>query len=183
MTFETECPHCQRSIRAKPEHLGKTLACPGCNQRFQLAQSAVDGASCEYGMTDPLPSVPSFGGQASDPLGDPFLPAHLRPSRHAGNLPETRSYPALNVVRTMLLVLAALVALSWLTLVTITLGGALLAASHSTDGAVGAAGLSLIYLIPAFLGSAITICFLIAASELIRVILDIQSNTLAAARR
>lgn len=183
MAFETLCPHCKRSLSAKDEHVGKRLACPGCKNQFTVQQPDIDLSEDGYGFSDDLPPLPSFIGPMTDPLGAAYGPTHVNKARHTGSLPESRTYPALNIIRTVLLVLAALVTLSWLLLVTILIGGAIMVASRSTDVAVGAAGISLIYLIPAFLGAAITVCFLIAASELIKVILDIQSNTLAAAKR
>lgn len=208
MTFETICPNCDRTIKARPEHEGKRLACPGCKQMFVVQKSAPVKAAKP--ITPPPPPTPEpaldddyllsdigldaptddvkkslFDNLPPTPVANPYMgPTIAAPiAKYTGNLPESRKYPALNVIRIVLLVLAVMIAIGW----AITLLGSIVAivltADQSTDAARGAAGMSFIYLAGSFFSGAIMICLLVACSEMIKVVLDIQSNTLAAARR
>lgn len=87
-----------------------------------------------------------------------------------------RRYPALRVVQIALYVLAGLVALQWVffllfTLYTIVVG------SGGDPGAGLVAGASIMTLLFNTFTSAVSICVLVAAGELIRVLLDVQEDT------
>lgn len=226
MTFETTCPNCDRKIKARPEHEGKRLACPGCKQMFVVQKSAPaksanpstpppppptptpdvvdDYRLSDFGLDAPAPEVRKslFDNLPPTPqknsveineevdlqnaaFANPYMgPAFATPAaKYSGDLPEFRKYPALNVIRIVLLVLAALIAFGWAIMVVGAIVAIVLTASRSAEAATGAAGISLIYLAGSFFSGAITICLLVAFSEMIKVVLDIQSNTLAAARR
>jgi hypothetical protein len=40
MTFEMDCPHCQRKLNVSEKAFGKTVSCPGCNQPIKILQPA-----------------------------------------------------------------------------------------------------------------------------------------------
>ncbi|MFO0939867.1 MAG: hypothetical protein U0930_03790 [Pirellulales bacterium] len=97
------------------------------------------------------------------------------------DLPIARRYIALTIVRYALIVLAVLEGLGWLIMSVIMLIA--LAATSKAETAGASATIALLYVAGTFFGGAIVCCLLVAASELIKLAMDIQSNTLATARR
>lgn len=203
MHIEITCPSCHRTIKAKESFAGKKVNCPGCKAPFQVPDASEAEPADEYKLSDlgldtspPTPPPSPFDGlpdsedkQAAaedSPWTDVQIPATQQPyaaQQYAGNLPDSRAYPALSVVRIVLKVLAGIVAVSWLCMVAFALFGTIAAYMASSEAGNAMIGLSVMYLVSTLLGGAIVCCFLIAASEVIQVILDIQENTLAAARR
>lgn len=191
MPFELACPHCHRSIKARDEHVGKRLACPGCKQPFLVERPIEEDDLYEISELPASPALPDpiqdLGALADHlhalpaPVG--FPAPIIKPAVYSGPLPDSRRYPALSVVRWALLILAAMVAIGWLISLVILVMGTMFAATDSPQAAAGAASFSVVYLIMTFFSGAITVCLLVAGSELIKVVLDIQENTLAAARR
>lgn len=205
--IEVSCPSCHRVLKAKPELIGKRVKCPGCQSPLTLSPpaSGLDSETLsDLGLDAPAPPPPSqpkpnplFDGAGED---DPFANApepsanvptysaptpRVQPSRAALDLPDSRTYPALQIVRIMLLVIAGFTAIGWLLLLVVGMLGMFAGGSQEDlgTGAVAAGGFSLIYFFTTFVGTAITCCMLVAGAELIKVVLDIQSNTLIAAKR
>lgn len=189
------CPSCDRSINAPPAFLGKKVKCPGCQKPFlaKLADTGPPGPpdppkakenddSDEYRLArfsdppvDPFISKDPFSGQSLDNLSENVssTPYVQTEPISAIDLPESRSYPALNMIRIFLRIIAALLLIA----AVIVLLVGLIAAFAMNRGS------ALIPILSAFGICLVNSILILAFSEIIRVILDIQSNTLAAARK
>ena len=191
--FEIVCPSCGRKSRGKPEFAGRRATCPKCKSVFvvKFKEETPEAEPEEYAIADSpeFDQPAAFDPFASDPDDIPAPPAGFsayaspKPAMAASDLPESRSYPALNFVRIALLIMAALVAACWLGMLVLLLIGMVLAWSASAEAGATVSTFSFAYLIGTFFSGGITCCALVASSELIKVALDIQSNTLEAARR
>ena len=193
---QVNCPGCKKPLTI-PSIDAQRPATPPPPPTSAFAKSGEDDYRlADLGLDAPQPSNGTNVSSASLPpsstgFADLDLPAVAIPAavsvptarQYSGPLPELRRYPALNIVRIALLSLAALVACVWFFMLFGMLIGIFFASRESAEAAVGVASISFTYMLVTLVGVAITCCLLIAAAELIRVVLDIQSNTLAAARR
>jgi hypothetical protein len=124
--------------------------------------------------------APPEATEQASPYMAPMPTPKVSTGTVAFQLPSKRKYIALTIVRYALLVLAALVAIGWLfTVVTVLI--AVLANSSNPDVRGGVAIGGGMYLAITFFSGAITCCMLVASSELIKLAMDVQENTLAAA--
>ena len=131
--FEIVCPSCGRKSRGKPEFAGRRATCPKCKSVFvvKFKEETPEAEPEEYAIADSpeFDQPAAFDPFASDPDDIPAPPAGFsayaspKPAMAASDLPESRSYPALNFVRIALLIMAALVAACWLGMLVLLLIG------------------------------------------------------------
>ena len=58
MPFSITCQSCRRLLRAKDEHAGKTLKCPGCEAPIDVPATALSGQEGEWPQAE-IPTEPS----------------------------------------------------------------------------------------------------------------------------
>lgn len=206
-----ECPKCSKKIKAPEAAAGKRVPCPGCKativvpgvpkptpklppppsdeDEFKLQP---EPALKDLGLDAPAPPDPfgkAFNTYAPpEPIeqaSSPYMPPMPTPKVSSGGsveyqLPAKRKYIALTIVRYALLVLAVLVAIGWLFMV-LSVAIAVFANSGKPNISQNVAIGGGLYLAITFFTGAITCCMLVAASELIKLAMDVQENTLAAA--
>jgi DNA-directed RNA polymerase subunit RPC12/RpoP len=208
ITFE--CSSCKKKIKAPDAVAGKRVPCPGCKAKIDVPLPTTSRASKDDLPEDdfrlqPDPLLDAIGMNTTappDPIGavmggfnpppelpsNPYqptaalnqaVPTAPRAIELAFELPDTRKYFALNVIRITLLVLAALVAIGWIFMLIVLVFGMLFAGDSNTRAGLAMGGG--LYLATTFFSGAITCCLLVAGSELIKLAMDVQQNTLAAA--
>lgn len=133
------------------------------------------------GLSEPVSDPIGRAFHNYDPTKDQPI-SQNEPSRSlpSSNLPTSRRYVALTIVRYALIILAILEGIGWL-IASASMVIALFMSSKA-DNAGATAFVAIMYVAATFFGGAIVCCLLVAGSELIKLAMDIQSNTLEAAR-
>ncbi len=201
-----KCPHCEQAVQVPLLSNAAVEPAARSQQGFQLGPPTPQSTAAAAPMT-PTPATSALGptaaavpGPVDDPasLQQPSQPALQTPATRpepypprqadpnpfqspvpdlapmsVSGLPAKRHYPALQIIRTIYLVMACLVVLGWVLFMAWTL---VIAAR------AGAVGLWLGASIVPTASAATAATMLVAVAELIKLALDIQSNTLAAAR-
>lgn len=191
------CPSCNARIDVpKSDAPVEPVAKPVSSNLFDDSDLNLQPAPIPPAPPAPPPPVQSLGdlGLSDVPAPDPFgkafhnyappEPVVEQSQRQVSNsdvipLPKSRTYFALTIVRYALLVLAALEGIAWL----ITAGIMFIAfIASDAEKRGGVATVGVLYLLATFFGGAIICCLLVAGSELIKLAMDIQSNTLETAK-
>lgn len=202
-TYSFACPSCQRSIKVKPELAGRSAKCPGCSKALVIPKqpeiiSEQPEKKFDFDPTNPFadddapaPTALPFEQPVSSQLEDvpsPYIPpapvqTQFIQRTYQGQLPESRSYPALATIRFVLFILAWFAVAAFAIFALVTVGTIAFAFSNSTEAGFSALTLGVISLGGSAFATAFMFCLLIASRELIKVVLDIQENTLESARR
>ena len=194
-----DCTSCSNSFKVKPAAAGKRIRCPKCKHPNEIQQPEVAAASVPgNGSVDPLAEfnlameVPKqqqptldIGTDGSEdaksaPAPEPSMPDRYRPPAMAGHpipqLPPRREYKFLEALRLLYVVLAGLVAICGL-------GFFLLAFLGSVFSETEEAGLVAQFIggLPALFAVVMGVV-LMSFAELIKLAMDVQDNTLRAAR-
>ncbi len=198
------CSNCEHTIKAKAEMAGHTAKCPNCKKQVSVPQQNEVNSSFEddYGLAamsvsdvdrDELqrditrakieledhPSHTARNGFGTAPVSRPRTEQDRQPMAvdHAAN----RRYPVLRAVSLALRLLAWMSAIIWFFAVAAILLGIDAGANPELNKATSESFLW--RLANEFMRGATGVCVLIGASELIKVAIDIQNNTLASARK
>lgn len=174
------CPNCDHSFQVKPAAAGRKVRCPQCKEPVAVPAGSDDEARpAATGRGDdsppPLPAGAVVADQpAFEPVGDP--PSRREPARAAVaarvySLPPSRSCPVIVVIRWTFGILGAFVS-------AVGLGGLTL----SVISLFNSDSLATFKVAPASLDVLVSGLLLIAFSELLKMAIDIQANTLAAAQ-
>lgn len=211
-TLEITCPSCERTIKAKPQHVGRRVNCPGCSKPFTVEDPQAEndfalaplfdeetnhstGAQPRVGF-DATPPTPEYQSYAAPPAPKQQTLADL--------LPPQRSYPILKFVRIALFVFAAMLVASGVFYTGSALIGVFVTESvdppkpelpadlpeeyasdlesMTLDATKGFAWMALFATLIYFAGTLAAATVLVAIAELIRVAIDVQENTLATAK-
>lgn len=185
MSINVVCPHCKKTLKIPDSRIGSEINCPSCSRLVKIPDPkanmpamldfdklGIDANTHQPKPPEMMPKSPSLSS---------YLPKDSEKEYRITfeNLPEHRSYIALQIVRICLFVLAGLVALGWIGSLIMVLFAT--ASTEDTQAASGVLAIGSIYLVMQFVVGAIVCLALIAASELIKVVIDIQENTLATA--
>lgn len=184
MSINVLCPHCKKTLKVPESRIGSEISCPACSKTVKIQDPkanlpamldfeklGIDANSHRPALPEPLAKPPSLSS---------YLPKDSeREYRLVFDLPEHRNYFALLIVRFGLMGCAGLVALGWLASLVMVLFAT--ASTDDTQAASGVLAVGTLYLVMQFVIGAVVCLALIAASELIKVVIDIQENTLAMA--
>jgi uncharacterized protein YbaR (Trm112 family) len=178
------CPHCKKTLKVPSSRVGSDIACPACSKTVKILDPKANVPALldfdKLGINaNTYQAKPPVDAPKPPPLSS-YLPKDTeREYRIVFDLPEHRNYFALQIVRFCLLGCAGLVALGWLASLIIVLFAT--ASTDDTQAATGILAAGTMYLVMQFVVGAIVCLGLIAASELIKVVIDIHENTLATA--
>lgn len=175
--ISVQCGQCSHGFRVKAKGAGKIIACPSCKTPVQVP------------WPDPPAPWPNHVAStpAHPPEPDAYAPAESLPeisvdpsARPASRLPRSRSYPVLEALAVVLRVCGYLLA----TLASLTaIGGIVLAIRFSGDDATAVAFMWAVISMPAAVVAIIISMLMVMLAEMINLAIDIQDNTLVAARR
>ena len=201
-----KCPHCAQAVTVPISATApKTQPAPQSQERFQLGPPTTQpnmSAAPASGAPTPVPHAATATSPTSaEPVFNPaaFQPSQQAPQSHAaelepgqqtdlnpfqsptlefaatplGGLPAKRRYPALQIIRMVYLVMACLAVVGWAIYMAVTL---VMAAR------IGAVGLWFFASLVPTASTAAAVTVMVAAAELIKLALDVQSNTLTTAR-
>lgn len=171
------CPHCGTTVRETPQLSGRVVKCPRCQQPFQMPDLAPPGPAVNaapMGYAAPPPQVNAYAPPAPPQESVPDFSA---PSVSTGASSfRPRTYPAINLLITVLYIIAGLIALGFcIAEILIIVGGASMMRMQrgAEGGLVGLLTLTLFNLVYCGLG----ILYSVAMAEMLRLFMDIQSNT------
>jgi predicted Zn finger-like uncharacterized protein len=199
------CPSCNQRFRVRQQSAGRAVRCPHCSQavnvpvsvnppsptpapaeeNFQLGPPAPQAAVAAVVPEPQRPAAevsPTSPGQPARPQAAAQPPAEANPFQSPsveigpssiGGLPAKRRYPALQIIRTFYLVLAALVVIGWAIYMVVSL----ILASR-VGGVVAWMWMSMMVTA----GVVFVATLLVAIAEVIKLAIDVQSNTLSTAR-
>jgi len=152
------CPNCGTQLAAVPELAGQTVGCRQCGAHFIMPSAELEP-----------PPPPSFRSPST--FSHQTGPLHSDPPRRSFH---PRKYPALTAVCITLYRLAAFHVLAFIVETVWMLGAAGMSVYQRNGAAVPGAFLLIVF---AFCFHAFCAIMLVAAAELIRVVVDIQQNT------
>lgn len=146
---------------------------PASSTPMPAAAPAFDPAAIQAAPQSPQPQA-SQPQRPAEPDPNPFQASALEfAPTSVGGLPIKRRYPALQIIRVIYLVMACFVVVGW----AIYLATTLVIAAR-----VGAVGLWFFASLIPTASAAAAATVMVAVAELIKLALDVQSNTLATAR-
>ena len=149
------------------------LSMPASSTPMPAAAPAFDPAAIQAAPQSPQPQA-SQPQRPAEPDPNPFQASALEfAPTSVGGLPIKRRYPALQIIRVIYLVMACFVVVGW----AIYLATTLVIAAR-----VGAVGLWFFASLIPTASAAAAATVMVAVAELIKLALDVQSNTLATAR-
>jgi DNA-directed RNA polymerase subunit RPC12/RpoP len=192
MTINFDCLKCGKKIKAPDATAGRKVLCPSCNGKV-----TVPGERSEVAKP-PLPKIESRADsepeyqleelivQEATPLVASLPPVPYERTMQLSDpiefeLPTSRRYLALTIVRYSLLVFAALAACGWVVSLVLLLIATFAGAANDRAAGAGILVLGSGYLFIQLIVVGVFCCCTIAASELIKLWIDVQENTLAAA--
>lgn len=184
VSINVVCPHCKKTLKIPDSRIGSEINCPSCSRLVKIPDpkanmpAMLDFDKLGIDATTHQPKPPEMMPKA--PSLSSYLPKETeREYRIVFELPEHRNYFALQIVRVCLFVMAGLVAAGWVgSLIMLAIATSTV---EDTQAAGGVLAIGTVTLVIQFVVGAIVCLGLIAASELIKVVIDIQENTLAAA--
>lgn len=197
------CPHCDRSFRVRPAAAGRNVKCPGCGEAIAVPSQAPGPPQLPAFTT---PQAEAIDSQADDPFADlgqfqveststtspwtsvpasPYQPLSApRPSNSSSDVHirssnfMPRQYPALEMVRIILRVLAfLLIAISLLVVAMFSLALLMTIGNVESGRATGLLGGGITGILLASLPLLFTALTLFSYAELIKVFVDLQRNT------
>lgn len=168
--ISVQCGQCSHGFRVKAKGAGKTISCPSCRKPVQVP------------WPDPPSNLPQnvSAAPAFDP--DPQTPINMQPVVKVATLdvrlPRTRSYPVLGLLSVLLRAAAYLIGA--LSVIGFAIG--IIVALRAGGGSQAAAVTAWVITSgPMLIGAIIVAMLLVMSSELIKLAMDIQENTLATA--
>lgn len=202
-----ECPHCDRTFRVRPAAAGRNVKCPGCGEAiavptqdpcppelptFATQQANGDGSQADDPFADlaqfqvePSSATNQWTAVSASPYQPPSAPNRSGSSsqvqiRSSNFTP--RQYPALEMVRIILRVLAfLLIAICLLVVAMFSLAFLMTIGRVDSDDAAGLLGGGITGILLATLPLLFTALTLFSYAELIKVFVDVQRNTQEAA--
>jgi predicted Zn finger-like uncharacterized protein len=201
------CPHCDRSFRVRPAAAGRSVKCPGCGEviavpaqdpgppelpTFMTPQAETNDSQADDPFADlaqfdvePTPATDQWTAVSASPYQPPSAPSRPGSSsqvqiRSSSFTP--RQYPALEMVRIILRVLAfLLIAICLLVVAMFSLAFLMTIGRVDSDGAAGLMGGGITGILLTSLPMLFTALTLFSYAELIKVFVDVQRNTQEAA--
>jgi hypothetical protein len=190
---------CGRAFKVKRIAIGRTVKCPGCgvpNLIEEPEAASVANESNGFGAFDfdsiqprsiepiPLPREPQTSFEPIKPTAPytPPKPTLPEPEKITSRLPASRRYRVLEFVAAFNYFMGILVMFVALTIVLISLVGVLITAYKTNDSAGALLGMWFAGAASTSFPAAMFGLFLFMQSELLKLAMDVQSNTLITAQ-